>query len=230
MTEGNQSRLRPFDDPVNVQRLLDLPQHIARTIGHAEEPGYFDAVTMQSALLIALELVAPLRAKNLANITLDRHIVRSRPGPGAVVHLVVPGVDVKNKVDLEFPLPPDVVRLLDLYIARFRPLLAKNPSNFLFPARKGGAKDPGPLGTQVKKAIRKALGLTLNLHAFRHLCAFLFLKAHPGEYETVRLLLGHKNIATTIAFYCGLERAAAVQRLDKMLDSYRRPDERHHAQ
>ena len=33
----------------------------------------------------------------------------------------------------------------------------------------------------------------------------MWLKYHPGDYETVRRFLGHRNIQTTINFYCGLE-------------------------
>jgi hypothetical protein len=31
------------------------------------------------------------------------------------------------------------------------------------------------------------------------------LKHHPGDYETVRRILGHRSIQTTNKFYCGLE-------------------------
>src|SRR5262249_34867663 len=147
------------------------------------------------------------------------------PGPGAVVHLVVPAEEVKNKTALEFELPPDVVRLRDLYVARFRPLLTTDNSGFLFPARKGGAKTPAQLAAQIKRAIKLGTGLTLNLHAFRHLAAYLFLKAHPGEYETVRLLLGHKSLTTTVQFYCGLEQSDAIRRYDALIDRYRRPED-----
>ena len=64
----------------------------------------------------------------------------------------------------------------------------------------------------------------MNAHLFRHLAAFLYLKVHQGEYETVRLLLGHKSIQTTIGFYCGLEQPAAFERYDQVLDAYRRAD------
>jgi hypothetical protein len=33
----------------------------------------------------------------------------------------------------------------------------------------------------------------------------MWLKHNPGDYETVRRMLGHRNIQTTITFYCGLE-------------------------
>ena len=32
----------------------------------------------------------------------------------------------------------------------------------------------------------------------------VYLKHHPGDYETVRRFLGHRNIRTTVKFYCGL--------------------------
>jgi integrase len=71
--------------------------------------------------------------------------------------------------------------------------------------------------------------LTMNVHLFRHACAFLFLKAHPGEYETVRLLLGHTSLAVTVRAYSGLERSDAVRRFDNLMATYRRPkgDEPH---
>jgi len=229
MTDRNRARLRAFDDPVNVERLVNLPDRIIRCIGRSRGPSYNAAIHVQSALAIALELVAPLRAKNLAALTLDRHFVRSRPGLSAVVHLVIPAGEVKNKNPLEFELPPDVVRLLDLYVERFRPPLMTDNSAFLFPARQGGAKTPAQIAEQIQRAIRIGTGLAHNLHLFRHLAAFLYLKAHPGDYETVRLLLGHKDLATTVRSYCGFERSDAIRRYDKLIDSYRQHDEQPHA-
>jgi site-specific recombinase XerC len=85
------------------------------------------------------------------------------------------------------------------------------------------------LAEQIKCGIKKGIGLTVNAHLFRHVCAYLFLKAHPGDYETVRLLLGHTTLATTVRAYCGLERSDAVRRYDSLIDRYRRPqgDEPH---
>jgi hypothetical protein len=147
MTERNRMRLRVFDDPVNVERLVNLPESTMRSLARLPHPGYNDAVRAQTALAIAIELAAPIRAKNLAGLRLDRHLIRSRPEPGAVMHLVVPPGEVKNKTPLEFELPPDVVRLLELYSQKFRPLLVTDGSSYLFPARKGGAKAPAQLAS-----------------------------------------------------------------------------------
>src|SRR5208282_5345283 len=98
--------------------------------------------------------VAPMRAKNLAGLQLDRHLIRSRPEPGAVMHLVIPPGEVKNKNPLEFELPRDVVRILELYLKKFRPVLVTDGSSYLFPARKGGAKTPAQMAEQIRRAIK----------------------------------------------------------------------------
>jgi hypothetical protein len=41
--------------------------------------------------------------------------------------------------------------------------------------------------------------------------AKIFLDRNPGQYEVVRLLLGHKSVQTTIAFYAGAETASAAR-------------------
>ncbi len=56
----------------------------------------------------------------------------------------------------------------------------------------------------------------MNPHLFRHFAGWNYLKAHPGDYETVRQLLGHKSINTTIVFYTGIEVIAAHERYDEL--------------
>ena len=228
MTVRNRARLRQFDDPVNLARLLDLPEAIARTAINGS-PTYANAIRMQSAVAIAIATAAPMRVKNLAGLALDRHFVRARPAREIMSHLVIPAQEVKNTIALQFELQDAMRRLLDLYVTRFRPLLATEPSAFLFPARQGGTKPPAQLAAQIKRTIRQETGLDLNVHLFRHLAAMLFLRAHPGEYETVRLLLGHKSLNTTVRIYCGLEQSDAMRRYDGLLDRYRVGGDLRHA-
>ena len=49
--------------------------------------------------------------------------------------------------------------------------------------------------------------------AARHAAAAVYLKHHPNDYETVRRFLGHRNIRTTVKFYCGLETIQATRML-----------------
>jgi len=45
----------------------------------------------------------------------------------------------------------------------------------------------------MSKVIYKATGLRMNAHLFRHLAGMLYLAQNPGDYETVRRLLGHER-------------------------------------
>ena len=50
------------------------------------------------------------------------------------------------------------------------------------------------------------------MHQFRHSAAAIYLRHHPGDYETVRRILGHSSITTTTKFYCALETMWANER------------------
>jgi integrase len=220
MTERNRARLRQLGDPENLSRLINLPETIRRSMPRRGSVGYAGAFRVQLALATGILLVAPMRMKNLAALHLGRHVIRTRPG--GVRHIVIPAEEVKNCTPLSFEIPDYLGELLDFYLARCRPILSGDPNEYFFPTRSGRAKNPGLLGTQIKRMIAREAEVVLNPHAFRHLSAMLFLAAHPGEYETVRLFLGHKNLNTTVRAYCGLEQADALRRLDALIDSHRK--------
>jgi integrase len=88
---------------------------------------------------------------------------------------------------------------------------------WLFPGETGGCKDAKTLSGQVTERIEKATGLSITVHQFRHAAAAIWLKTKPGDYETVRRVLGHRNIQTTIKFYCGLETMQANKMFGDMV-------------
>ena len=54
-------------------------------------------------------------------------------------------------------------------------------------------------------------------HRIEIATAAIYLRHHPGAYEVVKRLLGHRNMQTTINFYCGLETVQANQDFGKMI-------------
>jgi len=82
---------------------------------------------------------------------------------------------------------------------------------WLFPGGGRGHKRLRTLGTQISERIAAATGVQMTVHQFRHAAAAIYLKHRPGEYESVRRLLGHRNIVTTTRFYCGLETTQATK-------------------
>ncbi len=219
MTGRNRARMRQFDDPENVSRLIDMPAGVLSSLPKSGAVSYADAVRLQSGVAVAILLIAPVRIKNLAALRLDRHVVQTRLG--GVRHIVIPAAEVKNRETLTFEISEALGELLDAYLDRARPVLMEDAGGYLFPARQGGAKAPAQLAAQIKRTIAQETGIDLNAHAFRHLSATLFLRENPGEYETARLLLGHKSLATTVKAYCGVEQKDALKRLDALIDSHR---------
>jgi len=215
LTEKNRERLRQFNDERNVALLLGYPARIATEVARRNDIRRRDAIDLQIALAVEILTMAPIRAANLVGIEVNRHIVRSRQGQKGIVHLVIPGTETKNGEPLEFELPAETVRLLDLYLERFHPTLTETSSRYLFPGATDGPKGRELLGDQISKRVFKATGLKVNLHLFRHIAAKLYLDRHPGGYEVVRRLLGHKTMESTVRFYAGLETAAAGKHYDE---------------
>ena len=169
------------------------------------------AVTAQIAVAIAILAVAPIRLGNLIRIRLDDNLIKPG-GPRSPAMLVFPDYDVKNRVQLEFPLDVELTRLIDEYIHEFRSSLLRGTNDlWLFPGESRGCKGAQTFSGQITQRIDKATGLRLTVHQFRHAAAAILLKHRPGEYELVRRLLGHRNIQTTIQFYCGLETVQATR-------------------
>ncbi len=73
------------------------------------------------------------------------------------------------------------------------------------------------MSQQITEVIARETGLVMTPHQFRHLAAMLYLEDHPGEYETVRRVLGHKSMKTTTDFYTGLETRSAVRHFDRTI-------------
>ncbi len=215
LTAKNRDRLRQFDDRANVRAFVTLPQRVLARRERHNSLTRGDALEVQSALAVELLQMVPMRIGNLASLELEHNILRTRARGLGIVHLVVPGEQVKNGFAIEAKLPQETVRLLDAYLERYRPLLLNHPSSWLFPNSNGGPKSRHTLGLQVQKFLLHECGLKVNVHLFRHIAAKLFLDAHPGAYGVIRLVHGHSSVDTTTRNYCGTETAAAMRHFDE---------------
>ena len=214
LTETNMTRLRPFNEKENVSALLALPQELMRQ-ARRHRNAQRGAVRAQLAVAIEILLMAPIRMRNLVNLDIERNLVRSVRG--GALHIVIGAEEVKNRELLEHPLPSESAALIDTYIDSFRPHLTSKNGTALFPGIDSDPKNQDAFGTQISRTIRAHTGLRVHPHLFRHLGAKLYLDANPGEYETVRRVLGHRSLQTTIDFYTGLETPAAVRHFDKTI-------------
>ena len=92
--------------------------------------------------------------------------------------------EVKNATDLEYPLPPALVRLLEFYLAKARPRLATPGCKALFVSgRGGGPRNPTAFSTTLGAFIAREVGVRITTHQFRHVAGYLYLQQVPGDYE-----------------------------------------------
>ena len=139
----------------------------------------------------------------------------ARPGRGRRVYLRFDATEVKNEMDLHAELPPSAVHMLDVFLERYRPLLVRHPSDYLFPHRDGGPRHRGVIWQSVTTVTDRYVGVPVNPHLFRHFGVDQYLKARPGDYENPRRVLGHSSIDTTTRHYAGAETGAAIRLWDE---------------
>ena len=121
-------------------------------------------------------------------------------------------------MDLAFEIPPQVVKMLVEYRERIAPkLIGERPAR-LFVNVNGTPKAEKALGVLITNYARRRAGITLTPHQFRHLSAKVLLDAQPGGFETVRQLLGHKNLQTTVFSYAGIDSRRAGQHHQRLIE------------
>lgn len=214
LTEKNRERLDQFYDINNFDLLHALPRRLlkkAEIISRAAgETSSRTALLVMYAVAIDILLAAPLRSKNLAQINIATNLKWHGQANSQTLTLFIPGPSVKNKVTFEGPIPLDTVRLIKTYLKSYRHLICGTPGDWLFPWPSGGHRAQSHLADDMCKVIWQETGLVMNAHLFRHLAGLMWLRFHPGDYETVRQMLGHKKIETTINFYTGVNSKWAI--------------------
>jgi integrase len=103
-------------------------------------------------------------------------------------------------------------------------LLVSSASSALFPGRNGQAKRIDTLSHQIKDLIRKELGIEWTPHNFRHSSVRILMRAHPGDYETPRRILGHSSAEMLRRAYDAEETRPALDLYDALIESILDPD------
>ena len=170
------------------------------------------------AYAVALKILLgfPMRGDNLAKLDLDTGLqwLESRRGPS---HIFLYAEDTKNEVSMQMKLSEPTSAMIDLYLTRYRQRLADPANRYLFVGPSLNHRSRHELAIGLAGLVTRELGVPVNVHLFRAFVGWVYLRHHPGNYEYVRQLLGHKKVETTIRFYAGLELDAAAEQLDEVM-------------
>ena len=215
MSARYRARLRQFDDPRNVAKLLKFPQDQLARAGRDKNP-YRAAKRVERALAVAL-MFCGLRQATLRKMQLEGDFSWTRPNFEGVCHLHVPGEKVKNKRPVERELSAETAELLRRYLTEYRPRLPGSEGPYLFPGFTGGIRSRSQFGEGLSRAFRKDTGLELNPHLIRHALAKIVIDRDPGAYLAVSRVLGHASLSTTLGYYLGTETKAAARHIDRLL-------------
>ena len=176
---------------------------------------------LQAALAIEILLNSPMRVGNLASLHLDRHLRPLGRGRKRMTHVHIPAGEVKNEKALDYQWGPELTALLELYLAEARPVLMKEPSDYLFPAMDGGHKASIGLSRLVKDTILEHTGLVIHAHLFRSIAGKIHSLAHPGDAVTLSSLL-NDSLKTVMKSYAQFERRAALEHYQESIVTARK--------
>jgi integrase len=174
-------------------------------------------VKAQAALAVGILCYMPIRPQNLWALKFDEHVFLHE-GRGAVSSLELPAHEVKNRTALAFDIPPHLAKMLIEYRNRLAPKVIGRRPDRLFVKADGGAKNQWSVAWLIRTYLRKRAGLQLSPHQFRHLGAKVVLDAEPGNFETVRQLLGHASLHTTAGSYAGISSRRAARHHQRLVE------------
>ena len=168
----------------------------------AREPGR-DTTTRallnyRNGLMLVIQALFTLRRRNLTEIVIGEHLVRR----GTRWFLQFQET-VKNKADLDYEIPGWLAAYLDIYLARFRPiLLGPLPDHgHLWVCDDGLPMKPRGVHAVFVQHCRTPDGEPLSTHPFRHAKATAFMLRDPGNLGLAAAALGHSGVSSVNQVY-----------------------------
>jgi integrase/recombinase XerD len=191
---------------VNAVRLVELGESLMREADGMT--GTAAADWFRQGLTLSFLAYRPIRVANLVGISLNEHLHRK----DGQVWIHIPGIQVKNRVPLDFFWPPELADALDRYLVRERPVLltGQPTTDRLWIIEEGRPLTAGCCRTQIARITRERLDVRLTPHLFRDCVASTIAEHAPEHSGIIARILGHQTLQTAYAHYIhtGTARAA----------------------
>jgi integrase len=219
MGDRTHDRLVSMGDKRRLRALLNLPHQLMRLAERRQAIDLHSARLVRCAVFLRLLLDTALRQGNVVALDLEHHIKRG--GPGGLT-VMIDGCEVKNGVEVVAPLRRDTVKMIELYVSKYRPVHAgQTASAWLFPRPDGSHWTTDAANQTMQDLTAKHIGFPVNPHLVRSLILEILEHEHPGALALGRDALGHRSIATTEAHYARRQAARAREIHQDALDRFR---------
>jgi integrase len=221
LTAKNKTLLRTFEDPALYERITAIPKALWEKAISGKLPAKKAMVVAQNAILFELLMHAPLRLRNIHELTFDIHITWPQgPGKPALLHLEAS--DTKNDRPYEAELVEPLASMLSVYRQRIVPAAIERLDEAVFVSVQGRRKSKATIAWHFLRVSREALGIRMSPHQIRHVMAKFLLDRHPGAHELVREWLGHRSLRTTREYYAPVDTRRAVRFNDQLIEDLRK--------
>ena len=212
MGKRNRERLKQFDDPDAVQRVLHYPaQECARAL--QKTTPMRRAKGVERALIVSFLIFAGMRAQNLRTLHLTDNIRRA----GDRVFLEFEADETKTHAEHTVELPRETIALMDDFVTNHRPCLPGSDGPYLFASPDGGPRHYSSIRHAISVTMRATTGVQMSPHLFRHFVAKIVAERQPELLPDVSRRLGHKSFNTTYQSYLGTETPASSRRINALL-------------
>jgi site-specific recombinase XerD len=182
------------------------------------------APAFRDGLIIAFLAARPLRMRNLVGLTLDRTLVfRSTKW-----WIQIPAAETKTREPIELPWPEPLIGSLEVYLTRYRPVLAQRHGRWTRPVGQALwlSRDASPMTRRgiydrITQCTLKCLGKAINPHLFRDCAASTIAVEDPHHVRIASPLLGHRTLSTTEKYYNQARSVEATRIIQNYLISLR---------
>jgi integrase/recombinase XerD len=212
---------------VPAAELLELGFRLMETWADGPPQRLYRATRFRNGLLIALLIACPIRLKNLAQLTIGRHLIFD----GRNYRLELAAAETKTGRPYVAAIPPELMPYIDRWLREHRPVLklsslagpeAGTPGDSLWLDRFGGPMGYKAVQRQIAWQTEQAFGRAIRPHLFRDCAVTELVDVAPEEIGIAADLLGHAGLQTTQKHYIHAQGMTAHARVQEMIVRRRR--------
>jgi hypothetical protein len=204
MADRTHERLLPFDDPLVLDQLKNLPHRLVN--GVIDRPvDISNAKAVRLALALALLFQTALPPGKVVALDLDLNFVAGE-NPG-VVYLTIPPDEFDKRPGFKRQLKSSTVEIWRLYVEKYRVIHLGKPCRWLFPRADESHWPKTGLYVDLRDICNRHLHLVMTPQIIRPLLAKVIYDRVPEGHVIVQQALGYKQLLTVQTYFKKLRRA-----------------------